>query len=79
MGTISATGLAVQGVAADGLTHADVHKIRKLLPYQNLFYLRRAINLLEGETADALGAVETRGRQAPGAAVATLPEGPTYS
>jgi hypothetical protein len=35
---------------------ADVYRFRKLLPYQNLFYLRRLINMLEGEFSEAIGA-----------------------
>lgn len=34
---------------------ADLHKLRQMLPLQNLFYLRRAVNALEGETGSALG------------------------
>jgi len=40
---------------ADGLSAADLQALRRLLPLQNLWYLRRAINALEGETAEALG------------------------
>ena len=39
-----------------GLKQADVHKLRKLLPLQNIFYLRRIINALEGEVGEVLGA-----------------------
>ena len=35
---------------------ADIYRFRKLLPYQNLFYLRRVINMLEGEFGEAIGA-----------------------
>lgn len=34
---------------------ADVYRFRKLLPYQNLFYLRRLVNGLEGEFSEGLG------------------------
>lgn len=37
----------------NGLTAKDLHAIRRLLPFQNVWYLRRMINALEGETADA--------------------------
>jgi hypothetical protein len=40
----------------DGLSRKDIHRIRKLMPYQNLFYIRRAINALEEETGDVIGA-----------------------
>jgi hypothetical protein len=39
---------------ANGLSARDLQAIRRLLPFQNLWYLRRAINALEGETAEAL-------------------------
>lgn len=38
-----------------GLTSSDVHRVRQLLPGQNLFYLRRLVNAVEGETAESLG------------------------
>jgi hypothetical protein len=34
------------------VSQADVHKLRRLLPGQNLFYARRAINALEADLAD---------------------------
>ena len=37
---------------SNGLSANDLHALRRLLPYQNLWYLRRAINGLEGVTAD---------------------------
>ncbi len=39
---------------ADGMSARDLHLLRRLLPYQNLWYLRRAINALEGEAAEAM-------------------------
>jgi hypothetical protein len=39
---------------ANGLSESDLHAIRRLLPLNNVWYLRRAINALEGETAEAL-------------------------
>ena len=38
-----------------GLSAADLQAFRRLLPGQNIWWLRRAINALEGETAEALG------------------------
>lgn len=35
-----------------GVTNKDVHALRKILPFQNMFYLRRIIDGLEGETAE---------------------------
>ncbi len=37
-------------------TQSDVHRIRQLLPLQNLFYLRRVINAVEGEAGQATNA-----------------------
>lgn len=39
---------------AGGLSAADLQAIRRLLPLQNLWWLRRAINAVQGETAEAL-------------------------
>ncbi len=39
---------------AGGISASDLHAIRRLLPYQNVWYLRRAINALEGEASEAL-------------------------
>lgn len=41
--------------SANGLSAKDLQAIRRLLPLNNLWWLRRAINALEGETAEALG------------------------
>lgn len=38
-----------------GLSAQDLQAIRRLLPMQNLWWLRRGINALEGETAEAFG------------------------
>lgn len=35
---------------------SDVYRFRKLIPYQNLFYLRRLINAMEGEFSEEIGA-----------------------
>lgn len=37
-----------------GLSANDLHALRRLLPLQNLWWARRGINALEGETAEAL-------------------------
>jgi len=52
----------LQGMFTEGgkldpeLKASDVYRFRKLLPYQNLFYLRRLINALEGEFSEGVGA-----------------------
>lgn len=55
LGTAVDIGMALKGMAKDGVSQKDIHKIRKLLPYQNLWYARRAINWMEDSTVDALG------------------------
>jgi hypothetical protein len=55
LGTALDIGRTMQDLAKDGVSRRDIHKIRRLLPYQNLFYARRAINWLEDATADSLG------------------------
>ena len=43
-------------VVGGDLSASDIHKLRRLLPGQNLWYLRQAINRLEEGAADAAGA-----------------------
>lgn len=46
----------VAGMAATGeLTRSDIRAARRLLPCQNLFYLRALLNHLEGEVAEEAG------------------------
>jgi hypothetical protein len=40
--------------SADGVSARDLQMLRRLLPFQNVWWLRRAVNALEGETAEAL-------------------------
>lgn len=40
----------------DGTTASGVKAIRRLFPLQNLFYIRRLVNAIEGEIAELLGA-----------------------
>lgn len=62
----SAYGGPAIGTAADafdmmfnrpkgGISANDLHAIRRMMPYQNVWMFRRAINALEGETAESLG------------------------
>jgi len=57
-GTITDLGRTIEDLAKDGVSQRDIHKLRKLMPGQNLFYLRRAINAMEEGTGDALGVSE---------------------
>lgn len=37
-----------------GISASDLHALRRILPYQNVWWLRREINALEGELAEGL-------------------------
>jgi hypothetical protein len=47
-------------VGLDEPTQSTLHKLRLLLPYQNVFYLRQLLDKVEASTADALDLPETR-------------------
>jgi hypothetical protein len=60
-----ATALEViRRMTKGNISATDIHKLRQLLPYQNLFYLTRLVNMLEGKTADAIGAKNAPGKRA---------------
>ena len=47
----------VTGSASQGeMTKSDIRAMRKMLPYQNLFYIRKLLDELEETTAEAVGA-----------------------
>ena len=41
-------------------TASDTHRLRKMLPYQNLFYIRQLLDKVEEETNNALGVPQRR-------------------
>ncbi|WP_247880624.1 hypothetical protein [Brucella intermedia] len=45
---------------AGDTTKSDLHKMRQLLPFQNLFYVRGLLNKVEDATGDAMNLPETR-------------------
>ncbi|QTN04026.1 hypothetical protein GTN27_04365 [Ochrobactrum sp. EEELCW01] len=45
---------------AGDTTKSDLHKMRQLLPFQNLFYVRGLLNQVEDATGDAMNLPETR-------------------
>lgn len=45
---------------AGDTTKSDLHKMRQLLPFQNLFYIRGLLNQVEDATGDATNLPETR-------------------
>ena len=53
-GTIANVAGIVQRATGGHMTAQDLHKMRQLVPYNNLFYLSRLVNMVEGETADTL-------------------------
>ena len=63
-GTGAALLDTVRRLTKGNISAADLHKLRQLLPYNNLFYLTRLVNLLEGKVADAVGAKGATGKDA---------------
>lgn len=45
---------------AGDTTKSDLHKMRQLMPFQNLFYVRGLLNKVEDATGDAMNLPETR-------------------
>jgi hypothetical protein len=48
--------LTEKGGLDPGIAAKDIYRFRKLMPYQNLFFLRRLVNGLEGEFSEFIGA-----------------------
>lgn len=51
---------AISSLSDGTFKDRDIHAIRKLIPYQNLFYIRAAFDELEITMTEGLGAEETR-------------------
>ena len=49
---IDILGKLVEDATGGKFTAQDMHKVRQLLPYQNMFYLNRLFNMAEGKTSD---------------------------
>lgn len=47
-------------IFADDWRQSDTHKVRQLLPYQNLFYIRRLLDQIEEGANEAMGVPVTR-------------------
>lgn len=58
--------IATNLVNGDGVTDRDIHGIRRLMPYQNMFYLRQGLNKMEDEIVKSTGAKKTRRRRTTG-------------
>ena len=54
-GTIEDIGRVGAGIALEGTTKGDVRAFRKLIPYQNLFYIRKLFNEAEEGLNEVLG------------------------
>lgn len=54
LGTLTEAGVSISAVSSGDISESDVRAIRKLLPYQNLFYIRRLLDELEKPAAQAV-------------------------
>jgi hypothetical protein len=46
----------IDGLATGGVDAKDVTRVRRLLPFQNVFYWRKLVNAIEGEAAEMIDA-----------------------
>ncbi len=63
VGYLTDLGMAMQGSALNEFTQADLHRLRRLLPMQNLFYMRQAFNALEEGIGEEFRLPDTRRRR----------------
>jgi len=58
IGNIGEVGLPLmQGLAGNGeVKERDIHQVRKLVPYNNVFYFRKILDEMENGIAQSLGA-----------------------
>jgi len=57
-------GALLQNLAnSDGVTEKDIHSLRRLLPYQNMFYIRQLINDMEEEIVKQTGVPRRKRRR----------------
>lgn len=61
-GTGAAVLDVIRRMTKGNISTADLHKLRELLPFQNLFYTARLFNALEGKTGDLLNAKGATGK-----------------
>ena len=50
----TAIGVGTSALTGGEITESDIRAVRRLLPYQNLIYIRRILNQLEEATAEAV-------------------------
>jgi hypothetical protein len=53
---------ASAGLSGKGVTEGDIHAMRRLIPYQNLFYISRSLRAFEEGLIDAWGIPRQRAR-----------------
>ena len=63
-GTGAALLDVVRRLTKGSVSAADLHKLRQLMPYNNLFYFTRLVNMIEGKAADVIGAKNATGKSA---------------
>jgi hypothetical protein len=56
LGTVQDLAQIIGAISTGDLSKSDVRAMRKMLPYQNLFYMRQLLNSLEEKAATKLGA-----------------------
>jgi hypothetical protein len=56
LGTVQDLSQVIGALSTGDLSKSDVNAMRKMLPYQNLFYVRRLLNELEDKAVSATGA-----------------------
>jgi hypothetical protein len=56
LGTVQDLSQVIGAVSTGDLSKSDISAMRKMLPYQNLFYMRGLLNQLEDKAAQAAGA-----------------------
>jgi hypothetical protein len=53
VGEADILGKTISSATSGSMTAQDMHKLRQLVPYQNMFYLNRLFNMAEGKLSDA--------------------------
>jgi hypothetical protein len=56
MGTVGSLGSTIHHMRTAGASAADIHRLRLMLPFQNVWYLRRLIDGAEGDFSDLINA-----------------------
>jgi hypothetical protein len=62
LGTLDTLAQTINHIKGHGVNAADVHRLRMLLPFQNVWYARRLIDGIEGKVADWVGAKGATGQ-----------------